>query len=134
MTPERHERLGWAWIAVFGAAGLVLETLHGLKAPLYVDPGAASRRLLWTLAHAHGVLLGLVHLGFAATLRARPAWEGAGRRSASLLLVAASVLLPAGFALGGAWVHGGDPNPWVLLTPVGGLALVVAAGITARAR
>lgn len=93
MTPDRHERLGWTWIAVFGAIGLVLETLHGLKVPLYVDPDAGPRRLLWTLAHAHGVLLGLVHVGFAATLRARPTWEGASRRAASWLLVVAAVLV-----------------------------------------
>lgn len=134
MTPDRHERLGWLWIAGFAAAGLVLETLHGLKAPLYLDPEAAPRRLLWTLAHAHGVLLGLVNLGFAATLRARPAWDGSTRRSASWLMVVASALLPAGFALGGVWIHGGDPSPWVLLTPVGGAALVAAAAITAWAR
>ncbi|MCB9662832.1 MAG: hypothetical protein H6732_01875 [Alphaproteobacteria bacterium] len=133
MTDLQHERLGWWWICVFAALGLVLETLHGLKLPVYLDPAAGPRRLLWTLAHAHGVLLGLVHLGFAATLRARPAWEGRGRILASRLLVAAAVLLPAGFFLGGLVIHGGDPNALVLLTPVGGLALVGAAALTARA-
>ena len=27
------------------------------------------RRLMWTLAHAHGTLLGLVHIAFAVTVR-----------------------------------------------------------------
>lgn len=134
MTPERHDRLGWTWIAVFAGLGLAIEAMHGLKVTFYLDPSAAPRRLLWTLAHTHGVLLGLVNIAFATTLRARLGWDGPSRQAASRLLVVASVLLPAGFGLGGLWVHGGDPNPLVLLTPIGGAALVIAAALTARAR
>ena len=79
MTAQRHEQLGWGMVALFALLGLVLETLHGLKLGGYLSTGAETRRLLWTLGHAHGVLLGLVHLAFAATLRGHDAWTGNGR-------------------------------------------------------
>lgn len=130
MTPQRHEQLGWGMVALFALLGLVLETLHGLKLGGYLSTGAETRRLLWTLGHAHGVLLGLVHLGFAATLRSHDTWAGAGRLWASRCLVTGGVALPVGFLVGGAWLWGNDPNPLVLLSPAGGLALVAGATLT----
>ena len=62
---RRHLRFGWWSLATFGLLGLVLETLHGFKVGAYLDVSNETRRLMWTLAHAHGTLLGLVHLGFA---------------------------------------------------------------------
>ena len=67
----RHLAFGWWSLFVFGALGLILETLHGFKVPAYLDVSNESRRLMWTLAHAHGTLLGLIHIAFALTLRAQ---------------------------------------------------------------
>ena len=58
-----HLRAGWWAILVFLSAGLVLETLHGFKAPFYLDVGNESRRLMWTLGHSHGTLFGLLNIG-----------------------------------------------------------------------
>ena len=66
---RRHLRLGWWSLLVFLVLGGVLETLHGLKVGWYLDVDNETRRLMWTLAHAHGSLLGLLHLGFAFTMR-----------------------------------------------------------------
>ena len=104
----RHLRVGWWTLAVFVALGLGLEALHGLKAGFYLDVGASTRRLMWTLAHAHGALLGLVHLGFAATLDALAGWSAAGRRQASIWLLVATAALPTGFFLGGLDARGGQ--------------------------
>lgn len=129
-----HLRLGWLWLAIFIAAGLVLEALHGMKVGAYLDLSQAPRRHMWTLAHAHGTLIGLVHLGLAATLHARPELaDGRAARVASRCLIAAGVLLPLGFMLGGVWTFGGDPGLGVLLVPPGGVLLLLAAVVMARA-
>ena len=129
-----HLRLGWLWLAIFIAAGLVLEALHGMKVGAYLDLSQAPRRHMWTLAHAHGTLIGLVHLGLAATLHARPELaDGRAGRMASRCLIAAGVLLPLGFMLGGVWTFGGDPGLGVLLVPPGGVLLLLAAVVMARA-
>jgi hypothetical protein len=86
---------------------------------------------MFTLAHAHGTLIGLIHLGFAATLRALPGWTTGLRDLASSLLLSAGVLLPVGFLLGGIVVYDGDPGLGVLLTPVG--AALLFAGVLATA-
>ncbi|MCY1060668.1 hypothetical protein [Nannocystis sp. SCPEA4] len=131
-TPEdyaaRHLRRGWLCLLVFLAAGLALESLHGLKVGAYLDLDQAVRRHMWTLAHAHGALLGLVHLGLAATARAHPSLTTCSHgHVASTSLDLASLLLPLGFFLGGLWHYAGDPGLGVLLVPVGGALLVVAA-------
>lgn len=118
---RRHQRIGWWSLAVFAALGLALETLHGLKVGLYLDVGNDTRRLLWTLAHAHGALVGVLHVLYGLTLRSAPA---SSRTSQCLTL--AGLLLPAGFFLGGIGIHGGDPGLGVLLVPVGGVLLVTA--------
>jgi len=128
----RHLRLGWAAILVFLTLGLVLEGLHGFKAAFYLDVTNETRRLMFTLAHAHGTLLGLLHLGFAFTLRTTDAEQSGWARTASPCLSAASLLMPAGFLLGGAVTYGGDPGRGVLLVPLGGLALFVAVLLVAR--
>lgn len=127
----RHLRIGWWSLAVFGLLGLVLETLHGFKVGAYLDASNETRRLMWTLAHAHGTLLGLVHLGFAAT--ARIAGLNGGRlQPASSALVGASLLLPGGFLLGGIQFYAGDPGVGVALVPVGAALTVFAAVTVAR--
>lgn len=130
---RRHLRIGWWSLLVFLSLGIVLEALHGLKIGWYLAVSNETRRLMLTLAHAHGVLLSLVHIGFALTLRTLPDDGGGWRRTASSCLVAAAVLLPGGFFLAGLRTYGGDPGIGILLVPVGALALVIAVFLTARA-
>src|SRR5262245_13193489 len=123
---RRHFLAGWWLLLVFVALGTALEAFHGLKMGFYLDLGNATRRLMWTLAHAHGVLLGLVNIAFAVTLQSR-GMRAERARITSMSLLGASVLLPGGFLLGGIVVYGGDPSLGVLLTPVGAALLLVAA-------
>src|SRR5215207_1432884 len=67
-----HLRFGWWSLLIFAAVGLALETLQGFKVPLYVDVSSDTRRLMWTLGHAHGIGLALVHLLFALSLPVLP--------------------------------------------------------------
>jgi len=127
---SRHFRAGWWALGVYLLLGLVLEGLHATKAGFYLDVGSEARRLLLRLAHAHGTLLALVNVAFAATARARP--ESASP-FASACLLAALVLLPGGFLLGGLWARsGGDPGLGAALVPVGAIAL--GLGVFAIAR
>jgi len=128
---RRHLRFGWWSVAVFGLLGLVLETLHGFKVGAYLDVSNDTRRLMWTLAHAHGTLLGVVHLGFAFTLRHLDP-DAPSIRSASSALIGASVVLPAGFFLGGIRFYAGDPGVGVALVPIGAVLLIYAAVVVAR--
>lgn len=126
---RRHLRLGWWSILVFLTLGLGLEALHGFKADLYLNVANETRRLMWTLAHAHGVLIGLIHIGFALSVRAMTAESGGNTawvRLPSLCLIGATVLLPGGFFLGGVVIYGGDPGKGILLVPVGALLLFIA--------
>jgi hypothetical protein len=120
---RRHVRIGWLALLVFLTLGIALEALHGFKADLYLNVANETRRLLWTLAHAHGVLLGLMHFAFAFTVRDLPAEAKGWPRYASSCLTGATVLLPAGFLLGGAVTYGGDPGRGILLVPVGAALL-----------
>lgn len=122
----RHYALGWRMLLVFLTMGLVLEMLNGFKVDWYVSTAVVTRREMWTLAHAHGTLLGLVNLGFAAWVPWRLAHGGPPHPWCSPALILATVLLPGGFLLGGLGVFGGDPGLGILLTPVGALALLVA--------
>jgi len=123
---HRHLHLGLWWIAVFAAAGLVLESLHGLKLELYVDVHNQTRRHMWTLAHAHGTLLGLVHLAYAAVLPQLGDLSVVCRQRAGALLTVAGACLPGGFFLGGLWFYAGDPGLGIVLVPIGALALIWA--------
>ena len=128
----RHRRFGWWALLCFLTLGIILEALHGFKLGWYLDVSNATRRLLWTLAHAHGVLLALVNLMFAVTLRAFPEIRGGWCRLASPCLLAANVLLPGGFFLGGLYVYAGDPGLGVVVAPLGALLLFAAVFLTAR--
>jgi hypothetical protein len=133
--PDRcrlHLRVGWWSLLVFLCGGIALEAMHGFKLGFYLDVGNETRRLLWTLAHAHGTLLSILNLVFALTLRSAPGFRGPSLAMASRCLVGALVLLPLGFALGGAFVHGGDPGLGILLVPPGALLLFVAVLLAAR--
>ena len=125
-----HLRFGWWSLLVFLSIGVALEAMHGFKVGWYLDVDNEVRRLMFTLAHAHGALLGLVHVAFAATLHA----TGAGGWTtlfASRGLVIASVLLPLGFFAGGFGIAGGDPGVAVVLVPLGAVALFGAVALTA---
>jgi len=128
---KRHLRFGWWSLLVFLTVGLGLEALHGFKVPFYLDVSNETRRLMWTLGHAHGTLLGLVNLGFALTVRLLPEWSPRESTAASLCLCGATWLLPAGFFLGGLSAHAGDPGLGILLVPCGGLSLLMAVFLTA---
>lgn len=130
---RRHLCFGWWSVLVFLTLGGVLEALHGFKVGWYLDVSNEARRLMWTLAHAHGVLLGLVHVGFGLTVRLLPVAEASWKRWASSCLIGASVLLPGGFFLGGLVTHGGDPGLAILLAPPGALLLLIAIVLIARA-
>ena len=118
---ELHRRWGWALLGVFALGGLLLEAAHGFKLGSFVDH--ETRRSMWRLAHAHGALLGLVHLAYAGQLGRRPEDDD---RGVSLALRGAAVCMPAGFLLGGLWFYDGDPGLGVALVPLGGVALVYA--------
>ena len=130
---RRHLRFGWWSLLVFLALGLVLEILHGFKVGFYLDVANSTRRLMWTLAHAHGALLGLIHLVFGLSLRAAAVGDPARLGLLSRALVGASILLPGGFFLGGVTFYAGDPGVGVALVPVGAVLLLLAVYLAARA-
>jgi hypothetical protein len=86
---------------------------------------------MWTLAHAHGIGLALLHMGFAATLAL--GFDALPPRAAraSQLLRWATLLLPGGFFLGGVAPYEGDPGLGVWLAPLGAAALWLAILLTA---
>jgi hypothetical protein len=126
----RHLSVGWWALLVTLLSGVVLEALHGFKVGAYLDVGHETRRLMWTLAHAHGALLSLVNVAFGLTAKAAP--RAAGGSLASPCLLAALVLLPVGFFAGGFGVQGGDPGLGVLLVPIGAVPLAVGVASIAR--
>jgi hypothetical protein len=125
----RCRRFGWWSLLLWLSLGLVLEAMHGFKIGWYLDVGNDARRLLLRLAHAHGVLVSLVVLAFAAT--------SGGVAERTLVRVGtclrwAAVLMPLGFLLGGLWPMGGDPGLGIVLVPAGGVLLFVGVFATAR--
>lgn len=128
---QRHLKWGWWSLLAFVSLGITLEVLHGFKIGAYLSAANQTRRLMWTLAHAHGVGLALLHLGFAATvglLKTAPA----SHLTASRCLRLASLLIPGGFFLGGLSPYAGDPGLGIILVPPGALLLFGAAWLTAK--
>ena len=121
-TSDRQLRFGWWALVAYLTLGLALEALHGLKLGWYLDVGHEIRRLMFTLAHAHGTLLALVNIAAGLTARSVKGFELAP--SASHALLWAGVLLPAGFFLGGVVIHDGDPGIGIIFVPIGGLLLL----------
>ena len=132
LLTRRHLSFGWWALLLFLTFGLLLESLHGFKVGWYLDVSNQTRRLMWTLAHAHGTLLGLINIAFGATVHLLPAWDLRRRNAASYCLMAAAVLIPGGFFLGGAVVYGGDPGLGILLLPAGALFLCGGVFLCAR--
>src|SRR5437867_12041836 len=98
---RKQLRFGWFSLLVFLTLGVALEVLHAFKVGAYLDVSNSTRRLMWTLAHAHGAILSLVNIGFGASLHLLPAWEARLRDFASACLLSATILIPGGFLLGG---------------------------------
>ena len=128
---RRHMRIGWWSLLVFVTLGLMLESMHGFKVQWYVSADNSTRRLMFTLAHAHGTLVSIVHLVFAAAIRVLGPAFHRFRRPSSWCLLLAGMLLPGGFFAGGAVIYEGDPGLGILLVPVGGSLLVLATLLTA---
>jgi len=118
---DRNLRFGWWSLLVFLSLGGVLEALHGFKIGWYVDVGNETRRLMFTLAHAHGTLLALVNIVVGLMVRILDRF--ALRSSVSFALIWAAILLPGGFFLGGIVIYDGDPGLGVWLVPVGAALL-----------
>ena len=118
---DRNLRFGWWSLLVFLSLGGALETLHGFKIGWYVDVGNETRRLMFTLAHAHGTLLALINIAAGLTVRKVDRIEL--RPPVSFALIWAAILLPAGFFLGGIIIYDGDPGLGVWLVPVGAILL-----------
>src|SRR5580693_7187361 len=125
----RHLRIGYWSLALFVTLGLALEAMHAFKVASYLDVENETRRLMWRLAHAHGTLLGLLHIAYGLTIRAVPT---AAHPLASAGLTAALLLIPGGFFAGGMFIHGGDPSVAVVAVPVGFVALAFALVTVAR--
>src|SRR6266404_2898750 len=66
---DRNLRFGWWSLLIFLLFGGALETMHGFKIGWYLDVGNEVRRLMFTLAHAHGTLLALVNIAAGLTAR-----------------------------------------------------------------
>jgi hypothetical protein len=127
---RRHHLAGWLLLLIFLSLGLTLEGLHGFKVGAYLDPSHRLRRELWTLAHAHGTLLAVVQIAFAAGLTQFGKWTPPRLKLTSFFLLDAAILMPLGFFLGGVTHSESDPSMGVLLVPLGGLLLFIAVGMT----
>ena len=129
---RRHVRFGWWCLFVSATLGLVLESLHGFKVRAYLDVANETRRLMWTLAHAHGTALAIVNIVFGLSVRIAPELVAGRERLISPALIGATLLMPIAFLLGGVTFYGGDPGIGVLLLPVGAFLLLAALFWTAR--
>jgi len=118
---DSNLRFGWWSLLIFLSVGGVLEIFHGFKVGWYVDVGNEMRRLMFTLAHAHGTALALVNI--AAGLTARNIKRISARASVSASLIWAGILFPLGFFLGGIVTYGGDPGLGIWLIPIAAILL-----------
>jgi ABC-type multidrug transport system permease subunit len=127
---RRHHLVGWTALLLFLSLGTFLEFLLGFKIGFYMDPGDSHlRRELWRLAHAHGALIGLIHVGFAAGVTQFGTWTAGRLKLASFFLIDAAILIPLGFFLGG--VAPSEVDPWIgiVLVPLGALLLFIAVAL-----
>lgn len=127
---RRHVRFGWLMLAAFAIVGITLEGFHGFKTGWYLEDAYETRRLLFTLGHAHGALLAVINIVFGV---ASAVLGGSLQRllQVSRLLLAGTVLLPAGFFLGGFGLYGADPGVGIYLVPIGGLCVLTAFVVAA---
>ena len=132
-TSRLHLQVGWWSLLLFLTLGLILEALHGFKVGFYLDVSNSTRRLMWTLAHAHGTLLSILNLVLAMSIRLTPDWKASSRTLASRCLLGALALIPLGFFLGGVVIYAGDPGLGAILVPPGAFLLFLSVLLTARA-
>jgi hypothetical protein len=128
---RHHMRWGWHGLLIFGALGALLEIMHAWKHPAYLGVGNEMRRLMWTLAHAHGIGLSLLHIAYAATLAIMFSQLSPRLQRASRLLDASTLLMPLGFFLGGTVPYKSDPGIGVILVPIGAFLFLTAVFLTA---
>jgi hypothetical protein len=127
---RRHLRFGLRALLAFVALGFGLEFLHAFRFGWYLSEASEPRRLMWTLAHAHGTLLALIHIALgAAWTRLTPSPE---LRLASRCLYASAWTLPLGFFLGGLFIASPDPGIGIVLVPIGGLLLIAGLALVSR--
>src|SRR5438046_1235660 len=98
---HRHLAFGWWALLLFLSLGILLEGFHAFKIGWYLDVSNEARRLMWTLGHAHGTLLALINIAFATTVATLHNLTPRLRSLVSCCLMAASLLIPGGFILGG---------------------------------
>ena len=126
---RRHHLIGWSALLLFLSLGAFLEFLHGFKLGFYLDPEHRLRREMWRLAHAHGTLLALIQIGFAAGLAHFGHWTASRLKLVSFFLLDAALLIPLGFFLGGLSPSESDPWVGILLVPPGALLLFLAVAL-----
>jgi hypothetical protein len=126
---RNHLRWGWWTMLAFLSLGIVLEAFHAFKVQWYLNVANETRRLMFTLAHAHGTLLSLIHIALGCCLLLLQ--PGGSWKAASRCLTWASLLIPGGFLLGGIVIFSGDPGIGILLLPVGAVMLVIAVFLIA---
>ncbi|MDP6794581.1 MAG: hypothetical protein QGG00_04220 [Verrucomicrobiota bacterium] len=132
LEERRHYRLGWWSLFLFVCLGILLEGLLAFRVGWYLDVGDnETHRLMLRLGHAHGTLLSVLNIAFAASLP-RLGMPAGARVLASRCLAGATLLVPGGFILGGLITHGADPGLGIILLPAGAVLLLV--GIFAVAR
>jgi hypothetical protein len=127
---SHHLRFGCWALLVFLGLGFTLEAFHALGLGWNLAEEYDPRRFMWTLAHAHGTLIALIHIALGAAwsmLRPSPRLS-----TASLCLDASAWLLPGGFFLGGLFVYPPDPGPGIVLVPIGGLLLFAGIALVTR--
>jgi hypothetical protein len=126
----KHFKTGWYLLFVFVCLGATLEALHGFKVSWYLDISNETRRFLFRLAHAHGTLLAIINIVFAVSLKN---FRNIGKRVEliSLGLLLSSILLPAGFLLGGLSIYGNDPGLGIALAVAGAAIFVVTLMLAA---
>lgn len=124
---QNHIQFGWWSLLIFLTIGIILELLHGFKVPWYLNVGNETRRLMFTLGHAHGTLFALINIAlgcsshlFSSQLRYSQL------ASASLLLKISTIAMPIGFILGGIKIYAGDPGLGIILVPAAAILLLIA--------
>ena len=126
---QRHLVIGWWAILIFLTLGIFLEAMHGFKIGWYLNVSNEARRMMFRMAHAHGVLFGLVNIALAMTIRDRGNKSVDWQRP-SFCISAATVLIPVGFFLAGIVIYGPDPGLGILLVPIGAVFLFVGVLLT----
>lgn len=130
---RKHLRMGWWSLLLFLSLGILLESMHGFKVQWYIGEQNATRRLMWTLAHAHGTLMSLIHLGYAFFLHVVASGSPRTASIRSWCFTLATLLIPTGFFLGGLVIYDGDPGLGILLVPIGAGLLFAGVLLTALA-